>query len=48
MALQSALAKYLYGFSKVNITSFSPVRTKMEQVRNPLSLDPVGYRGKDL
>ena len=30
MALQSALAKYLYGFSQVNITSFSPVRTKME------------------
>ena len=22
--------------------------SKMEQVRNPLSLDPVGYRGKDL
>lgn len=21
---------------------------KCEQVRNPLSLDPVGYRGKDL
>ena len=39
MALQSE------AFSQDN---FGSALTKYEQVRNPLSLDPVWYRGKDL